>query len=128
MGSKTVGLDDEAYDRLEAQKREGESFSDTVKRITEKSLPAGDTASVRTTATEPRRSPTPSKGATKPRTVGVLGGTLCIAGWRTSVRYVRGPSKGITSIVGDRCPRHQQRYRSSEAGTPNSTGPLGHRF
>ena len=35
MGTKTIGLDDEAYERLEAQKREGESFSDTVKRITE---------------------------------------------------------------------------------------------
>ena len=35
MGTKTIGLDDEAYERLEAQKREGESFSDTVKRITD---------------------------------------------------------------------------------------------
>ena len=35
MGTKTIGLDDEAYERLEAQKRKGESFSDTVKRITE---------------------------------------------------------------------------------------------
>lgn len=35
MGTKTIGLDEEAYERLRAQKREGESFSDTVKRITE---------------------------------------------------------------------------------------------
>jgi predicted CopG family antitoxin len=35
MGTTTIGLDDEAYERLEAQKREGESFSDTVTRITE---------------------------------------------------------------------------------------------
>ncbi|MCH7660591.1 MAG: antitoxin VapB family protein [Euryarchaeota archaeon] len=35
MGTKTIGLDDEAYERLKAQKREGESFSDTVKRITD---------------------------------------------------------------------------------------------
>lgn len=35
VGTKTIGLDDEAYERLKAQKREGESFSDTVKRITE---------------------------------------------------------------------------------------------
>lgn len=34
LGTKTIGLDDEAYERLRAQKREGESFSDTVKRIT----------------------------------------------------------------------------------------------
>lgn len=35
MGTKTIGLDDEAYDRLDAEKREGESFSDTIKRITD---------------------------------------------------------------------------------------------
>ncbi|WP_336363013.1 antitoxin VapB family protein [Halalkalicoccus salilacus] len=35
MGTKTIGLDDEAYERLKAQKRDDESFSDTVKRITE---------------------------------------------------------------------------------------------
>ena len=34
MGTKPIGLDDEAYERLKAEKREGESFSDTVKRIT----------------------------------------------------------------------------------------------
>lgn len=34
MGTKTIGLDDEAYERLKAEKREHESFSDTVKRIT----------------------------------------------------------------------------------------------
>lgn len=35
MGTKTIGLDEEAYERLTAQKHEGESFSDTVKRLTE---------------------------------------------------------------------------------------------
>jgi predicted CopG family antitoxin len=35
MGTKTIGLDDEAYELLRAEKREDESFSDTVKRITE---------------------------------------------------------------------------------------------
>lgn len=34
MGTKTIGLDDEAYERLQAEKREGESFSDTVRRLT----------------------------------------------------------------------------------------------
>lgn len=33
MGTKTIRLDDEAYERLADRKREDESFSDTVKRI-----------------------------------------------------------------------------------------------
>ncbi len=35
MGTTTIGLDDEAYERLSAEKRADESFSDTVKRLTE---------------------------------------------------------------------------------------------
>ncbi|MDZ7700904.1 MAG: antitoxin VapB family protein [Halobacteriales archaeon] len=35
MGAKTIGLDEEAYAKLKAEKREGESFSDTVDRITD---------------------------------------------------------------------------------------------
>lgn len=34
MGTKTISLTDEAYERLKACKREGESFSDVVNRIT----------------------------------------------------------------------------------------------
>ncbi|WP_436908343.1 antitoxin VapB family protein [Halosimplex marinum] len=35
MGPKTVELDGVAYERLRAEKREGEGFSDLVKRVTE---------------------------------------------------------------------------------------------
>lgn len=33
MGTKTISLSDEAYNRLTAAKKEGESFSDVVNRI-----------------------------------------------------------------------------------------------
>ena len=33
MAAKTVALDAEAYEALRRQKREGETFSDTVKRL-----------------------------------------------------------------------------------------------
>ncbi|AWB27559.1 antitoxin VapB family protein [Halococcoides cellulosivorans] len=33
MATKTISLDEEAYERLKAQKKAGESFSDTVKRL-----------------------------------------------------------------------------------------------
>jgi predicted CopG family antitoxin len=42
MDVKTVGLDREAYDRLKAEKRTGESFSDVVKRLTRRRRPLTD--------------------------------------------------------------------------------------
>lgn len=33
MGTRTISLDEEAYERLRAHKREGESFSMVVKRL-----------------------------------------------------------------------------------------------
>ncbi len=33
MATKTISLDEEAYERLKARKKEGESFSETVKRL-----------------------------------------------------------------------------------------------
>jgi predicted CopG family antitoxin len=33
MSTKTISLDEEAYERLKAKKEEGESFSDVVKRL-----------------------------------------------------------------------------------------------
>jgi predicted CopG family antitoxin len=35
MGTTTISLRDEAYERLRAAKREGESFSDVVLRLTD---------------------------------------------------------------------------------------------
>ncbi|MGD9397038.1 MAG: antitoxin VapB family protein [Candidatus Thorarchaeota archaeon] len=34
MGSKTISVSDEAYARLKARKKPGESFSDTINRLT----------------------------------------------------------------------------------------------
>lgn len=34
MGTKTISLADDAYEQLRAEKREGESFSDVVRRLT----------------------------------------------------------------------------------------------
>jgi predicted CopG family antitoxin len=33
MGTKTISLADDAYEKLKARKREGESFSDVVRRL-----------------------------------------------------------------------------------------------
>jgi len=34
MGTKTISLADDAYEKLKAHKRDGESFSDVVRRLT----------------------------------------------------------------------------------------------
>ncbi len=34
MGTTTISLDDDAYERLKAEMSEGESFSDVVRRLT----------------------------------------------------------------------------------------------
>lgn len=36
MGTKTISIKDEAYERLRRLKREGESFTDLVNRLTKK--------------------------------------------------------------------------------------------
>ncbi len=45
MSTKTISLDEEAYERLRARKREGESFSDVVKRLASE-RPLSDLAGV----------------------------------------------------------------------------------
>ena len=40
MGSKTISLESTAYLKLKAAKRQGESFSDVVKRILERKEPS----------------------------------------------------------------------------------------
>lgn len=37
MGTKTIGLRDDVYERLKAQKRDDESFTDLVERLLEES-------------------------------------------------------------------------------------------
>ncbi|MFC6716088.1 antitoxin VapB family protein [Natrialbaceae archaeon GCM10025810] len=39
MGTTTISLSDEAYERLKRRKRDGESFSDTVLRLTDRGDP-----------------------------------------------------------------------------------------
>lgn len=36
MGSKTISVSEDAYARLKSRKRPGESFSDTINRLTER--------------------------------------------------------------------------------------------
>lgn len=36
MGAKTISLSDEAYTRLKSEKKEGESFSEVVTRLTDR--------------------------------------------------------------------------------------------
>lgn len=39
MGTKNISLKESAYERLASLKREGESFSDVVERLTEDQIP-----------------------------------------------------------------------------------------
>lgn len=39
MGTKTITVTEEAYERLKAQKRDGESFTDTLLRLTQATDP-----------------------------------------------------------------------------------------
>lgn len=39
MGTKSLTITEEAYERLRAKKREGESFTDTILRLTESEDP-----------------------------------------------------------------------------------------
>lgn len=40
MGSKTISVRDDVYERLKARKREGESFSDLLERLAERDVDA----------------------------------------------------------------------------------------
>lgn len=57
MGTKTIRVSDEIYERLEARKREGESFTDLLDRLTEedRDIYAGFGAWADTDATEKMR-------------------------------------------------------------------------
>jgi len=39
MGTKTIGITDEVYERLKARKREGESFTELVDRLMDEARP-----------------------------------------------------------------------------------------
>jgi predicted CopG family antitoxin len=64
MGTKTIGIREEVYERLKARKREGESFTDVVDRLIEDStadwregfgtLPAEDAADLERAAARSR--------------------------------------------------------------------------
>jgi len=65
MGTKTIGLREDVYERLKARKREGESFTDLVDRLIEEttvdwretfgSLPSEEAAELERVAAESRR-------------------------------------------------------------------------
>jgi len=65
MGTKTIGLREDVYERLKARKREDESFTDLVDRLIDEttvdwretfgSLPAGEAAELERIATRSRR-------------------------------------------------------------------------
>lgn len=79
MGTKTIGLREDVYERLKARKREDESFTDLVDRLIDETtvdwretfgrLPEEDTAELERVATQSRRATSEGLGDRRGRAV-----------------------------------------------------------